>query len=315
MGLAPGRATVTQLAPSQSPGASSAVCTSRHRTTQGSLNSTAPQRNAPPACCAARARATASGVTGDHSSALSPATPSPAPPELAPRRALSRGVDARIRRRTFRAARHRIRARHPADAVRNASGRQSPCALCRSPGPDSPMGTTAKCVWTGRVCRLSSASSVRRTGTEMACIGTATHRHRHEVCTPSRLGVRRERSAPAGMRGEQSGAEPLAVARCCWAGWVCLRKRIRTAAPTGLRTGEVCLRGRIRGAKLVRAGAGAGGYAGVTGGAMSRGKRQAITGGCADSQHMRGRLSRPHFTRDNGIYREQYSQDPHRARV
>ena len=233
IGPAAGPAAVTPSAPSQSPGASSAVCTSRHRTTQDSrVSTTASQRNAPPAFCPARARASASVATGDFSSLPFPTSTCPAQPGPAPPRPLGPGVDTRFRRRLVRAALHRMHARHHASggAGRSGTRHQSAGALCRSPGPDSAVGTAAKCVWTGRAWRLSSASSVRRTGTAMACIDTATHRHRPEGCTPSRLNGYRDGSVLGATLIEHRGAEPRAVARCRRAGRVCLRRQIRGAA-------------------------------------------------------------------------------------
>ena len=193
-----GRATVTQSTPSQLSGASSAVRTSRNPTTQGSRVSISPQRSAPPACRPARLRTLVSGATGDCFSAPFPTSISAARSGLAPPRELAPGDERRIRRCMARAAIPHIRATHyaPSDAGRSASGRQSSCAPYRSPVPDSPVRTPAKCLWTGRAYWLSSVSSVQRTGTEMVCIGMATYRHRTEVRTPGRLDARRDYSGP-----------------------------------------------------------------------------------------------------------------------
>ena len=283
-----GPAAVTPSAPSQSPGASSAVCTSRHRTTQDSrVSTTASQRNAPPAIRPARARASAPVATGDFSSLPSPTPTCPAQPGPARPRPLGPGVDTQFRRRLVRAALHRMHARHHASggAGRSGTRHQSAGALCRSPGPDSAVGTAAKCVWTGRAWRLSSASSVRRTGTAMACIVTATYRHSIKRRTPGRLSVRRDSSVLAVTFIEQSSAEPRAVAR---------RRR----------AGRVCLRRQFRGAALLRGGATGGGSVATTGKTVSCGKSHAKTIACVDSQAARVRLPRRRFTRDNGIYRE-----------
>ena len=190
IGPAAGPAAVTPSAPSQSPDASSAVCTSRHRTTQDSrVSTTASRHDAPLAMRPASARASAPVATGDLSSPPSPTSTCRARPGPAPPRPLGPGVDTRFRRRLVRAAFHRMHARRhaPGGAGHGGTRHHAGGALCRSPGPDSVVGTAAKCVWTGRAWRLSSASSVRRTGTAMACIDTATHRHRREGCTPNRL--------------------------------------------------------------------------------------------------------------------------------
>ena len=89
IGPAAGPATVTQSALSRLPGPSSAVCTSRHRTTQGSrVSTTASQPNAPPAMRPASARASAPVATGDFSPLPSPTPTCPARAGPAPPRAL-----------------------------------------------------------------------------------------------------------------------------------------------------------------------------------------------------------------------------------
>ena len=293
-----GRATVTQSTPSQLSGASSAVRTSRNPTTQGSRVSISPQRSAPPACRPARLRTLVSGATGDCFSAPFPTSISAARSGLAPPRELAPGDERRIRRCMARAAIPHIRATHyaPSDAGRSASGRQSSCAPYRSPVPDSPVRTPAKCLWTGRAYWLSSVSSVQRTGTEMVCIGMATYRHRTEVRTPGRLDARRDYSALSATLIEQNDSEPLAAARCWCAGWMCLGRQIR---------GLAAVHGRE----------GGGGSAATTGKTIPCGRKYAETIACAGFQAARTRLPRRCFTRDNSIYREQPCQVRHRARM
>ena len=299
IGPAAGPASVTPSAPSQLPGASSAVCTSRHRTTQDSrVSTTASQPNAPPAMRPASARASASVATGDFSPLPSPTPTCPARSEPAPPRAVGPGVDMRFRRRLVRASLHRMHARRhaPGGAGHSGTRHHTGGALCRSPGPDSAVGTAAKCVWTGRSWRLSSASSVRRTGTAMACIDTATHRHRREGCTPSRLNGDRDGSVLGATLIERSGVEPRAVAR-------------------HRRAGRVCLPRQIRGLAAVHGREGGGGSAATTGKTIPCGRKYAETIACADFQAARTRLPRRYFTRDNVIYREQRCQDRPLARV
>ena len=298
IGPAAGPATVTPSAPSQLPGASSAVCTSRHRTTQDSrVSTTASQPNAPPAMRPASARASAPVATGDFSSLPSPTSTCPAQPGPAPPRPLGPGVDTQFRRRLVRAALHRMHARRhaPGGAGHSGTRHHAGGALCRSPGPDSAVRTAAKCVWTGRAWRLSSASSVRRTGTAMACIDTAT-RHRREGCTPSRLNGDRDGSVLGATLIERSGVEPRAVAR-------------------HRRAGRVCLPRQIRGLAAVHGREGGGGSAATTGKAIPCGRKYAETIACAGFQAARTRLPRRCFTRDNVIYREQTCQVRPRARM
>ena len=123
IGPAAGSAAVTPSAPSQSPSASSAVCTSRHRTTQASrVSTTASQPNAPPAIGPASARASAPVATGDLSSPPSPTSTCPARAGPAPPRPLGPGVDTRFRRRLVRAALHRMHARRHAPGGAGHSG-------------------------------------------------------------------------------------------------------------------------------------------------------------------------------------------------
>ena len=283
-----GPAAVTPSAPSQSPGASSAVCTSRHRTTQDSrVSTTASQPNAPPAMRPASARASAPVATGDFSPLPSPTPTCPARAGRAPPRAVGPGVDIRFRRRLVRAALHRMHARRhaPGGAGRSGTRHHAGGALCRSPGPDCAVGTAAKCIWTERAWRLSSASSVRRTGTAMACIDTATHRHHREGCTPSRLNGDRDGSVLSATLIERSGVEPCAVAR-------------------HRRAGRVCVPRQIRGLAAVHGREGGGGSAATTGKTIPCGRKYAETIACADFQAARTPLSRRRFARDNVIYRE-----------
>ena len=60
---------------------------------------------------------------------------------------------------------------------------------------------------------------------------------------------------------------------------------------------------------------GGGGWRQTTGGTVPCRIRHVKSMSCADSQGLRGRLPRPRFTRDNGIYREQSCQDRPRARM
>ncbi len=298
IGRPAGRATVTQSTPSQLSGASSAVRTSRNPTTQGSRVSISPQRSAPPACRRARLRTLVSGATGDCFSAPFPTSISAARSGLAPPRELARGDERRIRRCMARAAIPHIRATQyaPSDAGRSASGHQSSCAPYRSPGPDSPVRTSAKCLWTGRAYWLSSVSSVQRTGTEMVCIGTATYRHRTEVRTPGRLDARRDYSALAATLIEENDSEPLAAARCWCAGWVCLGRQIRGAAAR-------------------RGGATGGDSAATTAKTVPSRERCSRTIVCADFQAARTQLSRRRIARDSCRYREQPRQYLPRARA
>ena len=287
-GPAAGPATVTPSAPSQSPGVSSVVCTSRHRTTQDSrVSTTASQRYAPPAIGPASARASAPVATGDFSSPPSPTSTRPARAGSAPPRTLGPGLDNRFRRHLIHAALHCKHARRhaPGGAGHSGTRHHAGGALCRSPGPDSAVGTAAKCVWTGRAWRLSSASSVRRTGTAMACIDTATHRHRREGCTPSRLNGDRDGSVLGATLIKRSGVEPRAVAR-------------------HRRAGRVCLLRQIRGLAAVHGREGGGGSAATTGKTIPCGRKYAETIACAGFQAARTPLPRHRFARDNGIYRE-----------
>ena len=288
IGPAAGPATVTPSAPSQLPGASSAVCTSRHRTTQDSrVSTTASQPNAPPAIRPASARASAPVATGDFSPLPSPTSTRPARAGPAPPRAVGPGVDIRFRRHLIRAALHCMHARRhaPGGAGHSGTRHHAGGALCRSPGPDSAVGTATKCVWTGRAWRLSSASSVRRTGTAMGCIDTATHRHRPEGCTPSRLNGDRDGSVLAATLIEHRGAEPRAVARRRRAGRVCLRRQIHRLAPVQGREGG-------------------GSSAATTGKTIPCGRKHAETIASAGFQAARTPLPRRRFARDNVIYRE-----------
>ena len=178
-------------------------------------------------------------ATGDFSPLPSPTPTCLARAGPAPPRAVGPGVDIRFRRRLVRAAVHRMHARRhaPGGAGHSGTRHHAGGALCRSPGPDSAVGTAAKCVWTGRAWRLSSASSVRRTGTAMACIDTATHRHRREGCTPSRLNGDRDGSVLGATLIERSGVEPRAVARHRRAGR-CVPAKADSRTGGGARTGR-----------------------------------------------------------------------------
>lgn len=97
-------------------------------------------------------------------------------------------IGTRIRRRTARASLRCIRARLHARGDARRSGFRHPSlgALYRSTVPDSAMGTPAKCLWTRAGRRISSSSSVRRTGEEMARNGTATCGQRTESARTAR---------------------------------------------------------------------------------------------------------------------------------
>ena len=103
-------------------------------------------------------------------------------------------------------------------------------------------------------------------------------------------------------------------ARCVTGGDLPQLPKTRSGALPRRHPAAVRPRGRspVRGLLPERGG---GGWRQSTGGTMPCRRRHVRSMACADSQGLRGRLPRPRFTRDNGIYREQSCQDRPRARM
>ena len=180
---------------------------------------------------------------------------------------------------------HSLKSRHGrGGAPRNACGYPI-VALCLSRDPTSPVESAAECVWTGRSRRVSSAATARRTGNEMACIGT-------EVRTAKRPGALRDNPAVAATRNEPSRPGPRAMAVA--------RRGVARQRMSGTRQVETLgVRGRIGGAGAFGKRR-VGGMSAVAAEVVARSnKTHATTMGCANIRPGGAWRRRGRLTRDN----------------
>ena len=218
-------------------------------------------------------------------------------PDVQPRppRVPVRGMDTRIRCHAARAALRRPRATLHVTHHGTLSGTHCP-ALYLPTDPDSPVGTPVKCVCTSRARRLSSASSARPTGNEMACIGNATCGHGGEVPTANQPGAMRDNPAVAATHTEPSRPEPRALE-------VARRGVARRRMPSARRVETVEVRGRIGGAGAFRKRRG-GGVLAMRAEVVARvWKKKGQTAGCADFRGIGGGRQQDRLTPDNCCYR------------